>query len=66
MGRDDSLTQAYASIAAGNLGVSEHLESLSLEVSLKMFGKEAILKRSPTEANPAEAGPPAHQCRRAG
>lgn len=66
MGGDYGLPQAYSAVAAGNLGVSEHLEPLRLEALRKMFGKEAILKRSPAEANPVEPGPFAHQLRRAG
>ena len=65
MGGDNGLPQAYASVATGNFGVSEHLERLCLQASLQMFSEKTILKRPATQANPIEPGLPAHQFRNA-
>ena len=44
MGSDNRLSQAYATIAAGDFGVSEHLEAICLQALLKVFGEKAVLE----------------------
>jgi hypothetical protein len=48
MGGNNRLPQTYASVAAGDFGVSEHLEALGLQALLKMTGEKAVLERPAT------------------
>lgn len=65
MGGNYGLPEAYAPVAAGSFGVSEHLQAICLQALLKMVGEKAILEGPAAEANPVEPGSATNQCRRA-